>query len=54
MIMKSNEILYSNGNNDECHTPSYAVTPIIEYIPKDAIVWCPFDTSKSSFVKDIG
>ena len=51
--MKSNEILYSKGNNDECHTPSYAVTPILTYIPEDAVVWCPFDTSKSHFVKEI-
>jgi hypothetical protein len=51
--MKSNEILYSNGNNDECHTPDYAVIPIMEYIPKDAVVWCPFDTQDSRFVKEI-
>ena len=51
--MKSNEILYSNGKNDECHTPDYAVIPIMEYIPKDAVVWCPFDTQDSRFVKEI-
>jgi len=47
------DVLYSNGNNDECYTPKYAVNPIIKYIPKDAVVWCPFDTSKSEFVKEI-
>lgn len=52
-MMKSNEILYSNGKNDECHTPDYAVIPIMEYIPKDAVVWCPFDTQDSRFVKEI-
>ena len=51
--MKSNEILYSKGNNDECHTPDYAVLPTIEYIPKDAVVWCPFDTEESRFVNEI-
>ena len=51
--MKSNEILYSNGNNDECHTSDYAVIPIMEYIPKDAVVWCPFDTEESRFVNEI-
>ena len=51
--MKSNEILYSKGNNDECYTPVYAVFPIIEYIPQDAIVWCPFDTEESEFVHEI-
>ena len=45
------KILYSSGNNDECYTPDYAVKPILEYIPKDVTVWCPFDTDKSEFVR---
>ena len=49
----SGKVLYSGGNNDECYTPEYAVKPILEYIPKDAIVWCPFDTDESHFVKQI-
>ena len=49
--MTSKDILYSKGNNDECLTPAYAVKPILKYIPKDAVVWCPFDTEKSEFVK---
>lgn len=52
-MMKSNEILYSSGNNDECHTPRYAVIPILRYIPENSVVWCPFDTQKSEFVKEI-
>lgn len=51
--MNSKTILYSKGKNDECFTPDYGVTPILKYIPKDAIVWCPFDTSASEFVKQI-
>lgn len=51
--MKSDEILYSSGKNDECYTPDYGVEPILEYIPKDAIVWCPFDTADSQFVIQI-
>jgi len=43
--------MYSAGKNDECYTPAYAVQPIIEFIPKDALVWCPFDTQDSEFVK---
>lgn len=43
--------MYSVGNNDECYTPDYGVKPILEFIPKDAIVWCPFDTEESQFVK---
>ena len=49
----SSAVLYSGGNNDECYTPDYAVQPILEYIPKDVTVWCPFDTEESQFVKQI-
>ena len=51
--MNSKEILYSSGNNDECYTPDYGVTPILKYIPKDAVVWCRFVTLDSEFVKQI-
>lgn len=53
MKIKSEEILYSKGNNDECMTLDYAVKPILKYIPKDSIIWCPFDTINSEFVKQI-
>ena len=49
----SRDVLYSSGNNDECYTPDYGVAPILEFIPKDAKVWCPFDTEESEFVKQI-
>ena len=51
--MNSGEILYSAGGNDECYTPAYGVEPILKYIPKGAVVWCPFDTKDSEFVKQI-
>lgn len=51
--MKSNNILYSKGKNDEMYTLAYGVKPILKYIPRDAIVWCPFDTENSEFVKQI-
>lgn len=51
--MKSKEIMYSKGKNDECYTLPYAVKPILKYIPKDAVVWCPFDKEDSEFVKQI-
>ena len=51
--MDSKKILYSQWNNDECYTPNYAVLPILKFIPKAAIVWCPFDTEESEFVKEI-
>ena len=49
--MDSRRVMCSAGKNDECFTPAYAVQPILEYIPQDAKVWCPFDTSESEFVK---
>ena len=51
--MTSKDIMYSKGSNDECYTPAYAVKPILKYIPRDAVVWCPFDTFESEFVKQI-
>ena len=49
----SKKVLYSNGGGDEAYTPVYGVTPILEFIPKNAVVWCPFDTIESEFVKQI-
>lgn len=51
MSKKSNEILYSKGKNDECYTPKYGVIPIVKYLDKNKIIWCPFDTDESEFVK---
>lgn len=49
--MDSKSILYSVGKNDECMTPEYGVKPIIKYLDKSKIIWCPFDTKESNFVK---
>ncbi len=43
----------AGSQNDEFYTPLQAVDPILDYIPKGAIVWCPFDTEQSMFVKAI-
>ena len=51
--MESKDILYSKGKNDECYTLPYGVEPILKYIPEGAVVWCPFDTIESEFVKQI-
>ena len=32
-------------------TPRYGVLPIVKYLPKDKIIWCPFDKEDSEFVK---
>lgn len=49
--MKKIYNIYSKGKNDECYTPEYAIYPIIKYLDKDKIIWCPFDKEDSNFVK---
>ena len=41
----------AGSGNDEFYTPLYAIEPIIKYIEKGKIIWCPFDTNESLFVK---
>lgn len=49
--MNSQAMLYNKVGDDENYTPDYGVFPILEYIPEGSIVWCPFDTKDSEFVK---
>ena len=51
--LDSAKLMFSEGGNDECYTPEYGVKPILEFIPSNSVVWCPFDTSESEFVKQI-
>lgn len=53
MTIDSKKVMFSSGGGDEAYTPAYGVTPILKYIPKDVVVWCPFDTDESEFVKQI-
>lgn len=41
----------AGSGNDEFYTPAYAVEPILKYISSQAVIWCPFDTEDSRFVK---
>ena len=34
---------------DEVFTPFYAVDPLLKYISKDKVIWCPFDGVWSAF-----
>lgn len=44
--------LQSDKENNELYTPPlYAVDPILKYIPKDKIIWCPFDEEWSAFYR---
>jgi len=74
--IKSNKVLWTEGKNDECYTPFYAIDAILERVKslsqnfnivgysldiidnkpipaRNLIVWCPFDTKDSEFVKRI-
>ncbi|MFA5398259.1 MAG: hypothetical protein WC346_19765, partial [Methanogenium sp.] len=37
--------------NDEYYTPRYAVMPLLKYLKPNSIIWCPFDTENSQYVK---
>ena len=41
--------LTSDKEDGELYTPYCAVDPIIKYLPKDKIIWNPFDQEWSSF-----
>lgn len=46
-LHKPQFVLTSSG--DEVYTPFYAVEPLLEFLPKDKIIWCPFDEEWSAF-----
>ena len=37
------------ASGDEVYTPFYAVEPILKYLPRNKIIWCPFDEEWSAF-----
>lgn len=53
--MKNKRYLQScrKVEGDEVYTPFYAVKPLLEFIPKDKIIWCPFDEDWSAFVQTL-
>ena len=36
---------------DEFYTPEHAIYPILKYLKPNSVIWCPFDTEESNFVK---
>lgn len=42
----------AKSKNDEFYTPSYAIKPIMKYIEPNSVIWCPFDTKDSLYVKE--
>jgi hypothetical protein len=51
LITNKAEIIGGINPNDEFYTPNYAIEPILKYIKPNSLVWCPFDTQESNFVK---
>ena len=41
----------ANSGNDEFYTPMYAIEPILKYLERERVIWCPFDTEDSLFVQ---
>lgn len=41
----------TNKESDEYFTPKEAVIPLLNYVKKGDIIWCPFDYEDGSFVK---
>lgn len=37
--------------SDSVYTPREAILPLLEFIPKEKTIWCPFDEDDSEFVK---
>jgi hypothetical protein len=49
MINKGYLTCDRTSKGDEVYTPFYAVEPLLKYIPKDYIIWLPFDEEWSAF-----
>jgi hypothetical protein len=41
----------AGSGNDEFYTPEYAIKPLLKYLNSNSVIWCPFDTEESNFVK---
>jgi len=39
------------NKRDEYYTPTYLVEPLLKYLSKDKVIWCPFDTEDSEYVR---
>lgn len=52
MINKGYLTAKTNKESDEAYTPSYAIKPILKYLPnKNLTIWCLFDHDDSEYVK---
>ena len=51
MINKGYQTADRTIKGDEIFTPFYAVKPILKYLSKDKVIWCPFDEEWSAYVQ---
>ena len=51
LITNQKEFTNNINPNDEYYTPNYAIEPLLNYLKPNSIIWCPFDTIESNFVK---
>ena len=51
MVNKGYLMAKTGKESDEYFTPKEAVLPLLEFIPKDYTIWCPFDKETSEYVK---
>ena len=49
MINKGYLTCDRTSKGDEVYTPFYAVEPLLKYIPKNFVIWLPFDEEWSAF-----
>lgn len=42
---------FKQKKEDEYYTKEYAIIPLLKYIDKDSIIWCPFDKKESNYNK---
>ncbi len=41
----------TDKKSDEYYTPKEAVLPLVKYLKKEDVIWCPFDDESSEYVK---
>jgi hypothetical protein len=49
MINKGYLTCNRTSSGDEVYTPFYAVEPLLKYLDKTKVIWCPFDDEWSAF-----
>lgn len=49
MVNKGYMTARTDKESDNMYTPYYAVEPLLKYISKDLVIWCPFDKEWSAY-----